>query len=96
MSSVCTQFKCQTVLFDPLIKPYQVVLQQVRVDLGVMAKKRYSASPKTPGLEPEHQSVYIQSTHWWGSYLSAEMQSVYPTAPADCAKTINSSKIMEV
>ena len=33
-SFVCTQFKCQTVLFDPLIGPFQVLPLQVRVHLG--------------------------------------------------------------
>ena len=45
-SLVCTQFKCQTVLFDPKIGPYLVLLLWVRVDQGVMAMKEYSAFPK--------------------------------------------------
>ena len=35
------------VLFDPYIGPYQVLLLRARVDLGAMAMKGYSASPKT-------------------------------------------------
>ena len=52
-----------------------------------MAMKGYSAFPKAPALlERHHQIVYchIQDTRWGGSYPSAEKQSVYSTAPADC------------
>ena len=52
MSFVFTQFKCQTVLFDPQIGPYQVLPLRVRVNLGAMAMKSYSASPKIALLEP--------------------------------------------
>ena len=61
---------------------------RARVDLGAMAMKGYSAFPKAPAsLEPYHQIVYchIQDTRWGWSYPSAEVQSVYSTAPADCA-----------
>ena len=51
----------------------------ITVDLGVMAMKRYSAFPKTPGLEPHHHPLME------GSYPSAGMQSVYSTAQADWA-----------
>ena len=51
-----------------------------RVDLGAMPMKRFTAFPKAPALlEPHHQSL------WGWSYPSAEMQSVYSTAPADWA-----------
>ena len=46
MSFVCAQFKCQTVLFYPLIGPSQVLLLWTRVDLGVMAMKGYSKFTK--------------------------------------------------
>ena len=42
---VHTHFKCQTVLFDPYIGPYQVLPLRVRVDLSAMAKE-YSTFPK--------------------------------------------------
>ena len=61
-----------------------MLLLQARVDLGVMAMKRYSAFTTAPALlEPDHQIVlcHIQS------YPSAEMQSVYSTAAADWAAT---------
>ena len=49
------QFKSQTVLFDPLIGPYQVLLLWARVDLGAMAIKGYFAFPKSPALlKPYH------------------------------------------
>ena len=44
-SFVCTQFKCRTVLFDPLIGPYQMLLLRVKMDLGPMVMKRYSIFP---------------------------------------------------
>ena len=59
-----------------------------RVDLGAMAMKGYSAFPKAPALlEPHHQivSCHIQDTRWGGSYSSAEVPSVYSTAPANWA-----------
>ena len=58
MSLVYTQFKYQTVLFDPWIGPYQVLPLGTRVDLGAMAMKEYSTFPKAPVLlEPRHQIV---------------------------------------
>ena len=54
----CTQLNDQTVLFDPQIGPFQVLPLRARVDLGVMAIKRYSTFPKAPALlEPHHQIV---------------------------------------
>ena len=41
-------FKCQTVLFDPKIRPYQVQPLWIKVNLGVMAMKGYSSFPKAP------------------------------------------------
>ena len=52
---------------QPYIGPYQVLQFWVRVDLGVMAMKRYSASPKVPALlKPHHQIVlcHIRDTCW--------------------------------
>ena len=40
-------FKCQTVLFDPSIGPYQVLPLQVRVDLVEMEMKGYSLFQKS-------------------------------------------------
>ena len=40
---VYPQFKCQTILFDPLIEPYQVLLLRVRVDQKGIATKGHSA-----------------------------------------------------
>ena len=65
MYFVFTQFICQTVLFNPPIRPHQVLPLWVRVDLRVIAMKGYSAFPKAPALlEPLHQIVYchIQDT----------------------------------
>ena len=57
----------------------------MRVDLGVKAIKEYSTFSKSSGLKLYHQMVYchIQDTLRGGvPYPSAEMQSVYSTAPA--------------
>ena len=57
-----------------------------RVDQGAMAMKGYSTFPKAPAeQEPRHQIVliHIQDTCW--PYPSAEVQSAYSTALADCA-----------
>ena len=67
--SISAQFKCLTVLFDPLIKLYQVLPLWAKVNLGGMAMKRYLAFPKTPTLwKPRHQMVWchIQDTRWGG------------------------------
>ena len=49
-------FKCHIVSFYPKIEPFQVLLLWVRVDLRAMAKKGYTAFPKTIALVlPDHQ-----------------------------------------
>ena len=50
-------FKYQTVLFDLLIGPFQMLPLWLRVDLGAIAIKRYSIFLKAPGLEPHHQII---------------------------------------
>ena len=69
---------------------------QARVNLGMIAMKGYLAFPKGPVLlKPYHQIVlchiqyyhqivlcHYQDTRWESLTLSAEMQSVYFTAPA--------------
>ena len=58
MSFVYTQFECQTVVFDPFIGPYQLLPLWAKMDLRVMAMKRYSTFPEAPALlEPHHQIV---------------------------------------
>ena len=48
----------QLVLFNPKVKPCQVLLFRARVDLGAMAMKGYFAFPQTPApLLPHHQIV---------------------------------------
>ena len=61
---------------------------RARVDLVAMTMKGCTAFPKAPAsLEPHHQIVWchIQGNHWVGVLPSAEVQSVYSTAPADWA-----------
>ena len=54
--SISTQLNYQTVLFDPKIGPYQVITLQTRVDIGVMAVKRFSVIPKaSTSLKPHIQ-----------------------------------------
>ena len=48
MSFFGTQIKCQTVLFNPYIGPYQVLPLQFRVDLGVIAMKENSTFSGAP------------------------------------------------
>ena len=68
MSFVCTQFKCQTVVFDLYIGPYQVLPLQARVDLRVIAMKGYSTFPKAPALLETHNQIascHIRDSHSW-------------------------------
>ena len=60
-----------------------------------MAMKGYFAFPKAPVLlEPHFWLFSVISGHsLGGSYLSAEVQSVYSTAPADWAKKSLSFKL---
>ena len=56
------------------------------VDLGTIAMKGYCAFLKAPAwLEPPYKIVprHINDTRWSEAYLSAGVQSVYSTAPAD-------------
>ena len=43
------------------MRPWQVLSHQIRMDLGVMAIKRYSTFLKAPELESHD---HIQDTHW--------------------------------
>ena len=72
------------VLFNPLIWPYQVLPLRTRVELEAMAMKGYSAFPKAPALLKPHHHIWTLVIGG-GSYPSAEVQSVYSTAPADWA-----------
>ena len=55
----CTQFKCQTVLFDPLIGSYQVLPPWVRVSQRSMTVKEHSAFPKAPVSLPSVDRLYV-------------------------------------
>ena len=55
--NIITQFKCQTLLFEAWIGPYQVLPLRARVDLEVMAMKGYSAFPKAPALLDLHYQI---------------------------------------
>ena len=75
----------QLVLFNPKIGPYQVLPFQERMGLGVMAMKGCSAFPKAPtsGTSLSDCLVSYPGHSLRRSYPSAEVQSVYSTAPAD-------------
>ena len=80
-------FRCQTVLFNPLIGRCQVLPLRARVDMGAMAMKEYSAFSKALVLLEPHYQIVLD-THGRGSYPSTEKQSAYSTAPADRAVAI--------
>ena len=59
---------------------------RARVDLGAIAMKGYSKFPKAPALLEAHYQIVILDTRWGGSYPPpSKVQSVYSTAPAECA-----------
>ena len=60
---------------------------RARVDLGAIAIKGYSTFPKYPasGTSPSDCFVSYPGQSLGGSYPSAEVLSVYSTAPADWA-----------
>ena len=77
----------QTVLFDPYMKPYQVLPLPVREDLGAMAIKGYSKLLKLQyhwGFNIRYLVSYTGHS-LEGFYSSNEMQSVYSIALADWA-----------
>ena len=80
--------KCRTVLFNPLIGPYQVLPLWATINLKAITMKGCSAFSKASALlEPHHQIVLVSYPGYSlkESYLSGEMQSVYSSAPADWA-----------
>ena len=83
--SISTQFKCQTVLFDPWIGPCQVLPLQARGVLRI---------PQTFSLTGTSPSDYLKSYPRHSlekSYPSAEMSSVYSTALTDSTRWGSSS-----
>ena len=71
------------------IWPIDRNLSEARVDLGVMAMNGCTTFPKAPILlEPHNQIFSVISRTFVGrwSYSSAEVQSMYSTAPANWAK----------
>ena len=56
-SFIYTQFKCQMILFDPEIGPYQELPFRIRVDVEAWVMKEYIAFPRAQGLEPHHHIV---------------------------------------
>ena len=60
---------------------------RVKVDVVSMAMKRFPIFPKAPGLESHYEMVlhHIQDVCLVGATSSAEVHSVYSTAPHDWA-----------
>ena len=73
--------------FDPWIWPSHMLPLWAKLDLGLMAIKRWSTFLKAlASLDPQHQIFSVISKKLvGGSYPSAGMQSVYSTASADWA-----------
>ena len=89
----------QLVLFNPWIGPYYVRPFRARVDLGAMAMKGCFASPKALA-SPSNRSVSHPEHSLEGSNPSAEVQSVFSTAPADwesrfMVETAHGSRLMK-
>ena len=74
------------VVFDPLIGPYQALSLWARVDLedGNKGVFHILQSSSITGISDCFVS-YLGYLLWVGSYLNAEVQLVYSTAPADRA-----------
>ena len=60
----------QSYLFHPYIGPQQILLLRIRVDLRIMAIKRYSAFPKSPELDYQfwNQFSVIPRKQYWGKH----------------------------
>ena len=70
--------------------PNQVLPLQDRVDLGAKSVKEYFTFPNLQGWSLNIRRIcYIQETQWVASYPSAEMLSVYSTAPTDWASNLS-------
>ena len=73
------------VLFDPWIRPSQVLPLRVRRDLGTITMKGYSAFPKAPALlESHHLMVFL-------SYLGHSLGRLYPI-PRETVSVFNSPR----
>ena len=71
-NNIYTPFKCQILLFDSMIWPYQMLPIRTNVDLGAMAVDGYSAFPKLQhywSLIIRLFSVKYQDAHW-GSFTA--------------------------
>ena len=58
------------VIFDRYMRSYNVLLIQVRVDMGVMAIKGYSTLSKIPRVKPYHQTL-INDIPWTLIFLKS-------------------------
>ena len=87
----------QTVLFDPLIGPYQVLPLWTKIDLEVLAMNGYSIFPKAPALlEPHHQMVlcYIQDNCLGGLTPQQNVVGVfYSPSKLGCIQTGSPSQM---
>ena len=92
ISHLFSQFKWRKFLFDPLIGPFQALPLHARMDVGVMAMKKYSDFLKLQhcwSLTIRLFNVICKTlVEVGGSYPFAEMQTMYSTVPADWASNI--------
>ena len=52
------EHKYSLALFNPLIRPYQVLPLQARVDQGAKAMKEYSSFPIAPALLESYHQIF--------------------------------------
>ena len=80
---------CQTIQFSISMllvqfNPYQVQPRRAKMELGAMARGTpHSQSSCITVTSPSDCLMSYQDTRWGGSYPSAEVLSVYSTAPAN-------------
>ena len=83
-------FKCQIVLFDSLIGPFQVLPLRVRVGVRAMAMKGPPHSLNLQGWSLSIRWFNVLSGTLFGAgfYSSADIQSMYSTVQADWASHV--------
>ena len=87
MSFAWTRFKCQAVLFWPIDRTLSGTTTPGQSEPGSNGSKGVLCIPQsssiTGGSPSDDLVLYQGHSFGGGSYLSAEMQSVYFTAPAE-------------
>ena len=88
---VCTQCKCENSSIQPTERTLSVATIPEESGPGSNGNAGILLIPQSSSITGISPLDCLMSYHWeWGaSYLSAEMQLVYSTAPADRAKRIS-------